>query len=98
MDEHEQKAIELFLSQADPNGENYFWIGLSDIAHEGKFVWMTSGKPAEFTNWGTEEPNNSKLKEHFGRILNNKGQRKWNDDSNIHSYSVPYHGLCQFLL
>jgi hypothetical protein len=84
MDEHEQKAVELFLNQTDPTGENFFWIGLSDIAHEGKFVWMTSGIPAEYTHWlGGQPDNNFKKTEHFGQITNMYYQRKWNDCPNI---------------
>jgi hypothetical protein len=96
MDEHEQKAVELFLSQADPNDENVFWIGLSDIAHEGRWVWMTSGKPAEYTNWRSGEPNNINMTEHFGHILNTKDERKWADCTNM--CWILFCGLCQFVL
>ncbi len=101
MDEHEQKAVELFLNQTDPTGENVFWIGLSDIAHEGKFVWMTSGKPAEYTNWRSGMPDNYDKTEHFGQISNLSYQRKWNDCANFAGVTVcklPFRGLCQFVL
>jgi hypothetical protein len=32
------------------------WIGLSDQAEEGNFVW-SDGEPSEFTNWANGEPN-----------------------------------------
>ena len=32
------------------------WIGLSDSDVEGHFLW-TNGVPANFTNWGGQEPN-----------------------------------------
>lgn len=35
----------------------YFWIGLSDIEEEGKWVW-SSGEPVVYTNWAEGEPNN----------------------------------------
>jgi len=34
-----------------------YWIGLSDVAMEGKFVWQHSSCPlGEYTNWGRNEP------------------------------------------
>jgi len=33
------------------------WIGLSDAAQEGNFVWL-DGSPLVYTNWATNEPNN----------------------------------------
>jgi hypothetical protein len=96
MDEHEQKAVELFLNQTDPTGKTDFWIGLSDIAREGRWVWMTSGKSAEYTNWRAGEPNNLNKTEHFGHIGQFSNQRKWHDTSN--TISNPIRGLCQFVL
>lgn len=37
---------------------NYtFWIGLSDNASEGNFIWL-DGAPVNYTNWSANEPNN----------------------------------------
>ena len=30
----------------------------SDQAEEGKFFWMSTGKPLTYENWNTGEPNN----------------------------------------
>ena len=38
------------------------WIGLSDVAKEGEFVW-TSGEKPTFTNWAPGEPSNYAGKE-----------------------------------
>jgi hypothetical protein len=40
-------------SELDPAAA---WIGLTDTAVEGQFVW-DSGAPLEFTDWGSTEPN-----------------------------------------
>ena len=38
-------------------GQNY-WIGYTDMAHNGKFVW-TDGSSGNFGKWNGGEPNNS---------------------------------------
>ena len=36
-----------------------YWIGLSDLAIEGRFVWQPSLSPLRgYTNWDQGEPNN----------------------------------------
>lgn len=37
--------------------ERDFWIGLTDEAKEGAFVWVT-GEPLNYTKWHPGEPNN----------------------------------------
>ena len=37
------------------------WIGLSDTAEEGNWVWNSApGEKASFTNWNSASPSNSK--------------------------------------
>ena len=36
------------------------WIGLSDTAAEGEWVWNSGGDAATFTNWNSVSPSNSK--------------------------------------
>ncbi len=100
MDEHEQKAIELFLNQTDPNGQNRFWIGLTDLVHEDHWIWMSSGKVAEYMNWRWL-PNNYNTTEHFAQMLTAAEERQWNDcpnENGIRTCSGLLHGLCQFIL
>ena len=71
----QQKAIDMFLLAADPTGENIFWIGLSDLFHEGKFVWSSTGQETTFTNW-FQEPDNFNQNEHFVHIFQTNRERK----------------------
>ena len=59
-----------------------FWIGLSDAAQEGAFVWA-SNEPATYFNWwcrapGDCEPTNSGSVEHYVELNN----YVWNDNTN----------------
>ena len=93
IDEHNQKAIELFLDTADPGGNATFWIGLTDLFEEGNFVW-SNGDKSTYRNWYPGEPNNGYMhNEHFGHIWTKaKHHRQWNDLINDDSMMA----LCQY--
>ena len=63
------------------------WLGLTDKAKEGQFVWDASGATANYTNWVAGEPNNSPLVggENCVQMLPGNGQ--WNDMLCSPSYS-----------
>ncbi len=52
------------------------WIGFTDAASEGNFVWIDAS-PVTFTNWGPGEPNNANNTEHYAEMLGSSGT--WND-------------------
>ena len=89
IDEHNQKAIELFLDTADPGGNAFFWIGLTDLFEEGNFVWF-NGDKSTYRNWELGQPDNFEGREHYGHIWTH--QRTWNDWNNY----GPAMALCQF--
>ena len=51
------------------------WIGLSDAANEGEYVW-SCGEPFNYTNWYPGQPNNFNASQDCIEMMNN-GQ--WND-------------------
>ena len=53
------------------------WIGLTDIAEEGSFVWV-DGSTSTFRNWDRRQPDNTKGAEHCTFIWDTT-DRKWND-------------------
>ncbi len=93
IDEHNQKAIEIFLLAADPTGKHFFWIGLTDLFHEGTFIWSSTGEKATYFNWNKGEPNNRDGIEHFVHAYFTSFGRKWNDVKND---TEGVYALCQF--
>jgi hypothetical protein len=58
-------------------GDRSVWIGASDLALEGVFVWIT-GEPFAYTNWGAGEPNNASGAEDCVELQGHRGGA-WND-------------------
>ena len=55
------------------------WIGLSDEAVEGKFVWVKSRRAVKYTNWDNGEPNNGQGWIDETCTYMYPGTWKWND-------------------
>lgn len=63
------------------------WIGYTDVATEGDFVWVT-GEPKDYENWNGGEPNNSGGEDHT--VMYSGGS--WNDlrGTNSRRYVVEF--------
>lgn len=72
-----------------------FWIGATDEAHSGTFVWRTTGKRVTYSNWSKKEPSNTF---HFNGYENcveisyysDQGY-KWNDNA----CASEHHYMCE---
>jgi hypothetical protein len=62
----------------------HVWIGLTDELYEDNWKWVT-GEKLSFTNWNSDEPNNTNGLEHYVEI-NCTSDKKWNDLSNYTNY------------
>jgi len=65
-------------------GHEHFWTSGTDLAQEGQFFWMSTGRPITFTNWNAGEPNNFQYEngeeENCMELWNRDGKGlKWND-------------------
>jgi len=61
-----------YIADLIPN--NHIWIGIDDIDQEGVFV-AVDGSDITYTNWNSDQPNNSHNNENAVIILN----KAWND-------------------
>ncbi|XP_075160772.1 brevican core protein triforce isoform X2 [Haematobia irritans] len=62
----------------------HFWVSGTDLADEGNFFWLSTGRPITFTNWNAGEPNNYRYdngeEENCLELWNRDGKGlKWND-------------------
>jgi len=79
----EQKDLEEHI-QSYGMGHEHFWTSGTDQAEEGKFFWMSTGKPVTYENWNAGEPNNFQYEngeqEHCLELWNRDGKgMRWND-------------------
>ena len=83
-----------FSQQAGVN--RGLWIGLSDTAQPGTYVWA-SGETTTYWNWGHGEPSRQP-QEHYVHIFWPGDGREpgWNDMDNISSFSgIPLNGVVE---
>lgn len=79
----EQKDLQDHI-QAYGMGHEHFWTSGTDQGEEGKFFWMSTGRPVTFENWNAGEPNNFQYEdgeqEHCLEMWDRDGKgMKWND-------------------
>ena len=96
LSQSEQTNLEALLNIGQY--KNY-WIGLSDLAYEGKFEWQHSLTPlGEYTKWAAGEPDNDGGDEDCVMIIRDH-VNYWNWDDYVCElnqwYDLQIHALCQ---
>ncbi|XP_013380382.1 perlucin-like [Lingula anatina] len=74
----ESKEENQFLRDlmVNDHGTYFALIGGNDLAKEGDWRWISTGKPMQYTNWTPGMPDNSGNYEHCVTMLDSG---KWND-------------------
>ncbi|XP_062614685.1 perlucin-like [Saccostrea cucullata] len=57
-----------------------YWIGLTDAIVENEWLWMSTQKEAQFTNWGLFQPDNAQNMEDCADIASFFPHGVWNDE------------------
>ena len=75
-----------------------YWIGFTDSAEEGTWVW-SSGEAVTYTNWDSGEPNNSMpppIGEDFAVLNWDPSTGAWNDWTHERSDYINIDGIAEF--
>jgi hypothetical protein len=78
----------------NPGVTDTIWVGISDAAQEGNFVWA-GGETSAYRNWAPGEPNNLSNIEDYGRYFQpyHAYAGKWNDAPN----EAPSNGVIEMI-
>lgn len=74
---NENSFVENLLGTTNLADRSHFWMGATDTASEGTWVWV-DGTPFSFTDWSGGEPNNSGNEDFLAYDLRG-GAWAWND-------------------
>jgi hypothetical protein len=86
-------AEEAWLRTTFGSGTRY-WIGFTDEAVEGTWVWA-SGEPVTYTHWNQGEPNDWGNGEDYALMNWDTGTGAWNDWDYLTDYDHPIDGIAE---
>ncbi|KAJ1082582.1 hypothetical protein NDU88_002747 [Pleurodeles waltl] len=86
----ENNAVRDYGKKSLP-GQTEFWLGITDMVTEGKFVDV-NGIPINYFNWNRAQPNGGKREN--CALLNQSAQGKWQDEvcRSLKKY------ICEFII
>jgi hypothetical protein len=97
-DAAEQSWLEANFPELHPITGAIHWIGLTDRAIEGTWVW-SSGEAVTFTWWHSGEPNNAPTPDGNGEdfaVINAGEGGRWNDWDHTRPGFYPVTGIAEF--
>jgi len=66
------------------------WTSGSDDGHEGRWIWTSTGRAFNYTNWGPGQPDNHHDKQNY-LVINYGTEHQWDDDN----YDDQYYSFCE---
>ena len=90
-DEEEHKFLKSYLTSLNHDAHQYYFIGITDEGHTGRWTYMTSGDDVTFTKWGSSEPGNNG-RDHCVYWRHTATLDDWAD-----YYCVNNHGIFRYL-
>uniref|UniRef100_A0A1W7R8T4 Putative c-type lectin n=1 Tax=Aedes albopictus TaxID=7160 RepID=A0A1W7R8T4_AEDAL len=83
--QEENDAVARYVRTTDKFSEVScsFWIGASDLAEEGSFIWVATGQELTYANWHQGEPNDHGDNEdciQLAYIQSTEYNWSWNDN------------------
>merc|ERR1712045_12348 len=96
--QEEMDKIAMYLTiSIGGDKQNTWWMGATDMHHEGGWVWM-SGAPWNFESWAPNEPNQNG-NEDCGAFDSQAEGFKWMDlECNSANHGVPHYAVCEKIL
>ena len=80
----------------DMDSGGLYWIGLTDLADEGKFVWQHSFQPMNWTNWCNGFPISGNGDCAFAGFGTNFNWMNADCKDSMRTPTWPYNTVCQF--
>uniref|UniRef100_A0A1I8Q4E9 C-type lectin domain-containing protein n=1 Tax=Stomoxys calcitrans TaxID=35570 RepID=A0A1I8Q4E9_STOCA len=71
-----QKLVQVLRDKGLVYGGISYWLSGSDLAHHGRWVWLSNGRPITYANWAKGQPNNYLGIEH---CLEMYSDGRWDD-------------------
>ncbi|KAH8271730.1 hypothetical protein KR044_002940, partial [Drosophila immigrans] len=59
--------------------KKHYWIDINELAKQGEYISVATGRKATYYNWMAGEPNNQKNAEHCGQLYFHKNAHLMND-------------------
>jgi len=65
--------------ESDVLGVESWWLGLSDLGHEGRWIWQNSVEEVSYTNWAENYPTAGDVEQNCV-VMKTENELEWSDE------------------